>query len=73
MTDQELREMIRESIARHVGAAPARQAVLPPAPGLVHASHGRMPLSPGGDADGMCVIEPAVRCSLCGYCQSLGH
>jgi hypothetical protein len=27
----------------------------------------------GGDADGNCVIEPAVRCNGCGYCQSYGH
>jgi hypothetical protein len=27
----------------------------------------------GGDADGACLIEPAVRCTHCGYCQSYGH
>ena len=34
-------------------------------------SHGRLPLVRGGDDDGACVIEPAVRCNHCGYCQSL--
>ena len=29
--------------------------------------------SRGGDADGACLIEPAVRCNHCGYCQSYGH
>jgi hypothetical protein len=27
----------------------------------------------GGDADGQCLIEPAVKCNHCGYCLSLGH
>jgi hypothetical protein len=28
----------------------------------------------GSEADdGMCVIEPRVRCNHCGFCQSYGH
>ena len=38
-----------------------------------HASHLRLPLVRGGDGDGACIIEPAVRCNHCGYCLSLGH
>jgi hypothetical protein len=38
----------------------------------LHASHGRLPLASGGD-DGACLIEPTVRCTHCGFCQSLGH
>jgi len=38
-----------------------------------HASHARLGLVGGGDADGQCLIEPSVRCTHCGYCQSLGH
>jgi hypothetical protein len=71
MTDQDVRDMIRESIARHLGAAPL--FALPEAPGRTHASHELLPLVRGGDGDGMCLIEPAVRCSHCGYCQSFGH
>jgi hypothetical protein len=77
MTDQEIRAMIRDSIARHVGAAPG------PASGAyagesvltfhAHASHGRFALVRGGDDDGACLIEPAVRCNHCGFCQSFGH
>ena len=63
--------MIRESIARHHGAAPPFSQ--PGAPGLMHPSHGLFPLARGGDGDGMCLIEPAVRCSHCGYCLSYGH
>ncbi len=77
MTDQDLRAMIRESIARHAG--PAAGLRMPDAgPGAAaifgaHASHLRLPLVRGGDEDGACLIEPAVRCNHCGYCQSLGH
>jgi hypothetical protein len=27
----------------------------------------------GADADGPCIIEPAVMCNHCGYCKSMGH
>jgi hypothetical protein len=78
MTDTELREMIRESIARHVapsapsslGPGTARDAV---AVLQGHSSHARLPLSRGADDDGACIIEPAVRCNHCGFCVSFGH
>ena len=78
--------MIRESIARHLGADPVR---LPPSPQngfggtgkpdttrdlqQTHASFVRLPHLPSGDADGACLIEPAVRCNHCGFCLSYGH
>ena len=72
MTDQELRELVRDAVARHLqlDAAPARGTLLS-AGG--HASHALLPLLRGGDSDGACLIEPAVRCTHCGYCQSYGH
>jgi hypothetical protein len=73
MTDQELRDMIRESIGRHLGAAPAGRCAPAEAPGRTHASHGLLPLSRGGDGDGACLIEPAVPCNRCSFCLSLGH
>jgi len=74
ISDHELRALVRDSIARHtaeIGAAPAgpRPVILDRA----HSSHEKFLLPPGGDSDGMCVIEPAVRCTHCGYCQSYGH
>jgi hypothetical protein len=27
----------------------------------------------GSEADGPCIIEPAVMCTHCGYCKSYGH
>lgn len=69
--------MIRESIARHAGpAAGARALGAGPDAATAfsaHVSHLRLPLVRGGDDDGACLIEPAVRCNQCGFCQSLGH
>jgi hypothetical protein len=73
MTDQELRAMIRDSIAKHLGS-PATSSPPDPSPMFrVHASHGMLPLARGGDGDGACLIEPSVRCNHCGYCLSYGH
>ena len=78
MNEHELRAMIRESIARQVGpsagSAPAGAPFHDAAsPFHAHASHARLPLVSGGDEDGACLIEPAVRCTHCGFCQSYGH
>jgi hypothetical protein len=76
MTDQELRGMIRDSIARHLGA-PGAASGPAYADTLMsfhaHVSHARLPLVRGADDDGACLIEPAVRCNHCGFCQSFGH
>lgn len=63
--------MIRDSIARQTGAPGV--APDPAAAFNAHVSHLRLPIHRGGDDDGQCIIEPAVRCNHCGYCQSLGH
>lgn len=72
MEDAELRELVREAIARHT----TPQAVAPPArPSFDgrHASHALLAIVAGGEGDGACIIEPAVLCNHCGYCQSFGH
>ena len=74
MTDQELRALVRDAIAKS-GIGQARRE-----PGLagqnatlaVHNSHAMFMLPPG-DPDGRCVIEPGVQCNHCGYCKSYGH
>jgi hypothetical protein len=84
MNEQELRAMVRESIARHVGGASVRAESVrlkpdttydwaPDRTYVAHASFVRLPILSGGDDDGACLIEPAVRCNHCGYCQSYGH
>jgi len=69
MTDEQLRELVRDAIARHLhreGAPPGS-----PEPGRRHPSHELFPLESGGE--GPCLIEPTVRCTHCGYCLSYGH
>jgi hypothetical protein len=70
MNDDALRALIRESIARHLGE-PSREAIRQlPVTVVSHASHYRYSLPP---SDGPCLIEPAVSCNHCGYCESHGH
>lgn len=39
-----------------------------------HPSHILLKVVAGSEVDdGMCVIEPRVRCNHCGFCQSYGH
>lgn len=83
MTEEQLRAIVREVVARHLGT-PAQG---PASPGPVmaagwlpegpvwkgHASHVRLSLQTGGQADGPCMVEPTVPCTHCGFCQSFGH
>jgi hypothetical protein len=88
MTDAELRALVRDAVARHlggrVGAAATPDVVGPAAP----AGHG--PAERAGEGawrdhashavylalanpSDQCVIEPHVACTHCQYCQSHGH
>ena len=75
MTEQELRALIRDAIAKAgVGGAGGRSEERHPrpAPPIVHSSHALFTLGPG-DPEGRCIIEPGVACNHCGYCKSYGH
>lgn len=74
MTEDDLRALVRDAVARHLAAGgDAAHASGPgvPAPG-VHPSFGRylLPRDPGDG--GKCLIEPSVKCNHCGFCQSHG-
>jgi hypothetical protein len=72
ISDQELRTLVRDAIARHTGKpATAGPATALPLAFHGQASHARFVLP--ASEDGQCVIEPAVRCNHCGYCLSYGH
>jgi hypothetical protein len=76
MTEQELRALVRQAIARHAnvsGAGAVAPSHLAPSHLTDHASHVMFVVPSGADADGPCIIEPAVMCNHCGYCQSMGH
>ena len=75
MNEEDVRALVREAIERHLGR---------PEPGARGRGHGARPMGspshillavlPGSDLDeGACMIEPAVRCNHCGFCQSFGH
>jgi hypothetical protein len=71
VTDDELRTIVRDVIARRTRPGPAVDSDLDLP--RSHASHLLLPLARGGDGDGACLIEPTVRCNHCGYCLSYGH
>jgi hypothetical protein len=69
MNEDQLRALVREVVARHVGGSESPAS----ATGATgHASHFLVSGLPD-PREGPCVIEPAVRCHHCRYCQSLGH
>lgn len=72
MTEDELRALVREAIARHLSGSRPQPGVSSGPVGL-HPSHAKLGVPAGSDIEGPCLIEPTVRCNHCGYCQSLGH
>lgn len=83
MTEQELRVLVREAIARHLegqgaaaspvaAAGSAAASAFVPVASVVHAhlSHAKFALPALGES---CIIEPAVACNHCGFCKSYGH
>ena len=84
MTDDELRALVRDAIQRHLGGTPApSEKPRPDPPWRAHPSFAKFLVPTGDEAaaaagaaaggGGPCLIEPAVRCNHCGYCQSYGH
>ncbi len=81
MDEHQVRLLVRQAIARHMGApeAPAvapRPAAQNSAPALpvsaAHVAFARFPLvRPAGETE--CLIEPTVTCNHCGHCQCYGH
>lgn len=77
MNDQELRQIVRQAIARNLGvpgpgsSVPVVQFVPESVPFGSHASHSMyLQLVNSTSA---CVIEERVQCDHCGYCKSHGH
>ena len=77
MTEDELRVIVRQAIARvRTSAAPSHLAPSDAPSHLSHrshASHLTFAVTSGAEQEGPCIIEPAVPCNHCGYCKSLGH
>jgi hypothetical protein len=73
MNDQELRALVRAAIARHTSGSTEPTPGPPAAILRFHPSHRMFMVPSGSDADGPCLIEPAVACNHCGFCKSYGH
>jgi hypothetical protein len=74
MNEDALRALVRETIARLNAAGEPSPASAGPGQALPlarHASHYRYATLPR--TNGPCLIEPAVQCNHCGYCESHGH
>jgi hypothetical protein len=69
MNEDALREMVRMAVARRLAIPDAGQDTLQLRVAS-DMSHQRYALP---DSGGPCLIEPAVTCNHCGYCQSHGH
>jgi hypothetical protein len=74
MNEEDVRALVREAIERHLGRPGTDSGRARLQSSHDHASHILLKVLPGSEIDdGMCVIEPAVRCNHCGFCQSYGH
>jgi hypothetical protein len=74
MREDELRDIVSEAVARHLGRPAAAVPAAVSQAVRVSPSHARLPVEAGSVAyEGRCLIEPAVLCTHCGYCQSYGH
>jgi hypothetical protein len=73
MTEQELRALVRDVIARQGAGRFSEPSMTPVASARMHASHATFSVPAGAEGEGLCIIEPAVTCNHCGYCKSLGH
>jgi hypothetical protein len=72
MNEDALRAIVRETLARieSGGRGPRQPDAGAPLQWTSDPSHYQYALPP---SDGPCLIEPAVQCNHCGYCQSHGH
>ena len=79
MNDDELRALIRAAIQTAPGSAPRAQCESRRRAASGRRSWRRRQISfgryrsSGAEDDSACLIEPAVRCNHCGYCQCHGH
>jgi hypothetical protein len=81
MTEQQLRQLVREAIARVGVGPPSPLAARPLLSASAEASadrpnhhpHPSFSLLNLPSGDGPCIIEPGVACNHCGYCKSYGH
>ena len=82
MNDDELRQLIRVAIQRHMGGevaestagtirlTPDTTTIVAEMPVSISFGQYRLERAAG---DTSCLIEPAVQCNHCGFCKCYGH
>jgi hypothetical protein len=79
MDEQQLRALVRDALARHLGPPGAPTAAAPTAfpgpvaaapPASIAVAQFHVARAPG---EIECVIEPSVTCNHCGHCLCYGH
>lgn len=75
LSEVELRVIIQDLVARQLARRRADIADTGTSTDACreHPSHALLSAVRGANAGDACLIEPAVRCRHCGYCQSYGH
>jgi hypothetical protein len=81
VNDDEVRALVREAIQRHLGTSTSGPASFTRSSGSIVEAGSSQPVMLSFSRykvqrvsdDGMCLIEPAVRCNHCGYCECHGH
>jgi hypothetical protein len=72
VNDEDVRALVREAVQKHLGQLSMEQPRPAPAAQPLVLTFSRYKVERVSD-DGMCLIEPAVRCNHCGYCECHGH
>ena len=72
MNEDLIRALVRDAVARQVHGA-ERPASEHRSPVILVGDPSHYRYSSLPDSGGPCLIEPAVACNHCGYCQSHGH
>lgn len=73
MTEDQVRALVRDALARHLHGVGTDGSPSRPSPSPAHIAHGRFVFLAPSDPDAPCVVEPQVKCHHCGFCQSYGH
>lgn len=89
MDEQQVRQLVRQAIARHLGGAPTPAtptslvAAMPPARPAMASHHAPVDAAQHASfvrfhlvrpaGETECLIEPSVTCDHCGHCQCYGH
>jgi len=73
MSEDAARTAAREAIARHLARRGSSTATGRPEPAASGPAFMLCVVPAGDDGEGACLVEPSVRCTHCGFCQSYGH